>query len=123
MELTVALEACEEGGYTAFVPSLPGCISEGETVDEAMNNIREAIDLYLEDVEEDFIAGENIQIKKIEHLHTKGLVGDNYRLFGSMNFTFNGIEINDESLHLDSNPESVARSLAEFEQQYGDKNA
>ena len=50
MKLMVILEASEEGGYTATVPSLPGCISEGNTREEAMVNIREAIDLYLEPV-------------------------------------------------------------------------
>jgi len=55
MRLKVILESSEEGGFTVYVPSLPGCISEGETVDEAMKNIREAIDLYLEPVEDDWI--------------------------------------------------------------------
>jgi len=48
MRLKVVLERSDEGGYTVFVPSLPGCISEGETVDEALKNIQEAIELYLE---------------------------------------------------------------------------
>ena len=48
MKVLVVLEASEEGGYTAVVPSLPGCISEGETRDEALANIKEAIELYLE---------------------------------------------------------------------------
>ena len=48
MELTVILEAQEEGGFTAYVPSLKGCISEGETKEEALKNIKEAIELYLE---------------------------------------------------------------------------
>jgi predicted RNase H-like HicB family nuclease len=51
MRLKVVLEPSDEGGYTVYVPSLPGCISEGETVEEALDNIREAIDLYLEPVE------------------------------------------------------------------------
>jgi len=42
----------EEGGYTAEVPDLPGCISEGETIEQAEKNIQEAIDLYLETLEE-----------------------------------------------------------------------
>lgn len=54
MKLTVYLEPSEDGGYTATVPSLPGCISEGETRDEAIANIREAIELYLEPVEDDY---------------------------------------------------------------------
>lgn len=37
-------------GYVAEVPSLPGCVSQGDTVDEARANIREAIELYIEDM-------------------------------------------------------------------------
>lgn len=48
MVFKVVLEPSDEGGYTVLVPSLPGCISEGDTVEEAMANIREAIELYLE---------------------------------------------------------------------------
>ena len=53
MKLTVILEASDEGGFTALVPALPGCISEGKTREEAVANIREAIGLYLEPVEDD----------------------------------------------------------------------
>lgn len=56
MTLKVLLEASEEGGFTVWVPALPGCISEGETRDEALRNIREAIELYLEPVEDDLAA-------------------------------------------------------------------
>ena len=51
MRIKVVLEPSEEGGYTAIVPSLPGCISEGNSKDEALKNIREAVDLYLEPVQ------------------------------------------------------------------------
>jgi predicted RNase H-like HicB family nuclease len=50
VKFQVVLEPSDEGGYTVYVPTLPGCISEGDTVDEAMRNIREAIELYLEPV-------------------------------------------------------------------------
>ena len=53
MRLKVVFEPSEEGGYTAFVPSLPGCISEGDTREETLRNIKEAIELYLEPVEDD----------------------------------------------------------------------
>jgi len=53
MQLKIILEPSEEGGYTAVVPSLPGCISEGDTREEALKNIREAIELFLESVEDD----------------------------------------------------------------------
>ena len=55
MNLKIILEPSNEGGYTAIVPSLPGCISEGETKEEALKNIREAVELYLEPVEDDFV--------------------------------------------------------------------
>lgn len=55
MRFKVVLEPSEEGGYTVYVPSLPGCISEGETIEEALKNIQEAIELYLEPVEDELI--------------------------------------------------------------------
>jgi predicted RNase H-like HicB family nuclease len=53
MKLHVVLEPSEEGGYTAYVPALPGCISEGNNREEALANIKEAIQLYIEPVEDD----------------------------------------------------------------------
>ncbi len=53
MKLHVVLEPSEEGGYTAIVPALPGCISEGDTREEALANIQEAITLYLEPIDDD----------------------------------------------------------------------
>lgn len=49
MKLKVVLEPSEEGGFTVYVPSLPGCVSEGDTFEETLANIREAIELYLEE--------------------------------------------------------------------------
>jgi predicted RNase H-like HicB family nuclease len=63
MKLKVILEPSDEGGFTAIVPALPGCISEGDTRDEALANVREAIDLYLEPVDDD-LAG----LEAAEHL-------------------------------------------------------
>ena len=48
MRLKVVLEPSDEGGYTVFVPALRGCISEGDSREEALANIREAIELYLD---------------------------------------------------------------------------
>lgn len=48
MKLTVMLEPCEEGGFHAWVPSLPGCHSEGDSEEEALGNIQEAAVLYLD---------------------------------------------------------------------------
>ncbi len=49
----VVLEPNESGGYTVHVPILPGCISEGDSKNEALTNIKEAIELYIESLEED----------------------------------------------------------------------
>jgi predicted RNase H-like HicB family nuclease len=49
MRYTVILEQEADGGYVAVVPALPGCVSQGNTRDEALANIREAADLYVED--------------------------------------------------------------------------
>jgi predicted RNase H-like HicB family nuclease len=49
MRYTVLLEPEEDGGFVVSVPALPGCISQGDTRDEALVNIREAIAVYVED--------------------------------------------------------------------------
>jgi predicted RNase H-like HicB family nuclease len=66
MRFKVVLEPSDEGGYTVFVPSLPGCISEGDTVEEALKNIEEAIELYLEPVEDDWVIDEKALVHEIE---------------------------------------------------------
>ncbi|HKZ51583.1 MAG TPA: type II toxin-antitoxin system HicB family antitoxin, partial [Dehalococcoidia bacterium] len=43
----------EEGGYWAEVPALPGCYSQGESVEEALAHVKEAIELYVETLRED----------------------------------------------------------------------
>lgn len=48
MKVKVVLEEQEEGGYTVYAPSLPGCISQGENRKDALRNIKEAIELYLD---------------------------------------------------------------------------
>jgi len=56
---TVHIEPSAEGGFWARVPSLPGCYSQGETVEETISNIKEAIELYLEDTAESDIPEES----------------------------------------------------------------
>jgi predicted RNase H-like HicB family nuclease len=48
MKLKVVVHPAEEGGFWAEVPALPGCVSEGETWDETLANIREAAEGWLE---------------------------------------------------------------------------
>ena len=61
MKLTVHLEPSDEGGFTVTVPSLPGCISAGNSREEALSNIREAIELYLESVDDDAEFSPNVE--------------------------------------------------------------
>jgi predicted RNase H-like HicB family nuclease len=49
MRYTVILEQEDDGGYVASVPSLPGCVSQGDSRGEALANIQEAIKLYVDD--------------------------------------------------------------------------
>lgn len=41
-----------DGGYTAIVPTLPGCVSYGENIDEAISMVKEAIELYIEELKD-----------------------------------------------------------------------
>ena len=50
MDFKVFLEPDEDGGYVVVCPTLPGCYSQGDSVEEALSNIREAIELCLEDM-------------------------------------------------------------------------
>ena len=59
MEIKAVFEPAEEGGFTVYVPSLPGCISEGDTFGEAVGNIREAVELYLYPDEKSICIGVN----------------------------------------------------------------
>lgn len=65
MTLKVVLEKSDDGGYTVYVPSLPGCISEGDNETEALRNIKEAIELYLEPVEDDFLIQKDHVVKEL----------------------------------------------------------
>ena len=55
MKLKVIIHEAEEGGYWAEVPAIPGCVSQGDTQEELLKNIQEAIEgclsVYLKDIE------------------------------------------------------------------------
>jgi predicted RNase H-like HicB family nuclease len=65
---TVILEREEDGGFHAFCPVLKGCHSQGDTLNEALDNIKEAIEVYLESMRErgESLPMEDILIKPIE---------------------------------------------------------
>lgn len=53
LDFTVFFQPAEEGGYTVFVPALPGCITEGDTLDEARAMAIDAIECYLGSLKRD----------------------------------------------------------------------
>jgi predicted RNase H-like HicB family nuclease len=66
VQYTVIIHGAEEGGYWVEVPLLPGCYSQGETIEEALRNVREAIELHIQvlreegeevPADEDFVIG------------------------------------------------------------------
>ncbi len=56
-ELTAIIEEAPEGGYWAFCPEIPGANGQGETVEDARQDLREAVELILEDHREDLTRG------------------------------------------------------------------
>jgi predicted RNase H-like HicB family nuclease len=61
MKIKVVVHEAEEGGYWGEVPALPGCASQGETIDELMANLHEAVEGYLSaEVDTERRSGEQI---------------------------------------------------------------
>ena len=48
MDYTILIHQAEEGGFWSEVPALPGCYSQGETIDETLRNSKEAIEIHLQ---------------------------------------------------------------------------
>lgn len=53
LEYTVIFEPAEEGGYVVYVPSLPGCVTQGDSFEEAVNMAKDAIKGYLDVLKEE----------------------------------------------------------------------
>lgn len=64
LEYTAVFQEELEGGFSVWVPDLPGCASQGDTIEEAIANIKEAMELYLECDELDARAFSNQEYKK-----------------------------------------------------------
>jgi len=62
MNYLVKLIREDDGGFSVVVPGLPGCVSQGESRDEALTNIKEAIELYLETALEISESGESATV-------------------------------------------------------------
>lgn len=68
MHYSVVLQQEADGGFVVTVPSLPGCVSQGDTRAEALNNVEEAIEVYIEDMIE---AGETIPSDTCRELESR----------------------------------------------------
>jgi predicted RNase H-like HicB family nuclease len=66
MKYTVILEPQDEWGYTVRCLELPGAISQGETKEEALANIKEAIGLVIEVLRQDLMVRSNAEVLKVE---------------------------------------------------------
>ena len=66
MKLKILIHPAEEGGFWAEIPALPGCVSEGNTYDETLLNIREAAEGWLEVAAEQLESDDETQIAEIE---------------------------------------------------------
>ncbi len=73
---SVRFEEAEEGGYNAFVPILPGCMTQGDTLEEAKENIKDAITGYIAVLKED---NEPIPVESSKHISIKIKVPINTR--------------------------------------------
>jgi predicted RNase H-like HicB family nuclease len=71
-EFDVVILEDETGGYIALVPALPGCHTQGDTLEELMKNVKEAIDLYMETLTEeekkDLLKQKVVGIQKVKAL-------------------------------------------------------
>lgn len=65
MKIKVILHKAKEGGYWADVPSLPGCATQGETIEEILQNLYEAVDGYLEAREMDITVDSDSKVLEI----------------------------------------------------------
>lgn len=65
MKFTVLIHEAEEGGYWAEVPALPGCVSQGDSLDELIANVREAVEGYLAEPDNLYIPDNNVRVVEI----------------------------------------------------------
>jgi predicted RNase H-like HicB family nuclease len=66
MKLKVLIHSAEEGGYWAEVPALPGCVSEGDTLDELIANIREAAQGWIEVAADRIPIDSDVQVVEVD---------------------------------------------------------
>ncbi len=65
IEMTVVFEPCDEGGYIAYIEEIPGINSQGETIEDAKENLSEAINLMFEERRASRISDKKERVKKL----------------------------------------------------------
>ncbi|HNX19935.1 MAG TPA: type II toxin-antitoxin system HicB family antitoxin [Acidobacteriota bacterium] len=65
MRIKVVVELNDDGGFTAFVPTLPGCLAEGETPEDAVSNVKAAIEACLSPEDDPFWAGDAGEVREV----------------------------------------------------------
>ena len=65
MKIKAIVHQAEEGGYWAEVPALPGCITEGDTMEELESNLKDAIEGWLEVANDNYATEDNTQILEV----------------------------------------------------------
>ncbi|KKD34515.1 MAG: type II toxin-antitoxin system HicB family antitoxin [Limnoraphis robusta] len=65
MQIKAVIHTAEEGGYWAEVPALPGCITEGDTMEEVLTNLQDAIEGWLEVASNSYTPEPNSQIVEV----------------------------------------------------------
>ena len=65
MKIKAIVHQAEEGGYWAEVPALPGCITEGDTIEELENNLKDAIEGWLEVANDNYATEDDTQILEV----------------------------------------------------------
>ena len=74
----------------------------------------------MEDMAKATEVSQNLVVQRQETLHLKGLLGRDYYLSGSMNLTYNGVEINDEGIAFERSPDAIALASIHFQENYGE---
>lgn len=65
IEMTAIFEPCDEGGFIAYIEEIPGINSQGETIEEAKENLIDAINLMFEERRDNQKANQNRRVKKL----------------------------------------------------------
>lgn len=65
IEMTAVFEPCDEGGYIAYIEEIPGINSQGETIEQAKENLSEAINLMFEERRSSQITGKKKRVKNL----------------------------------------------------------